>query len=689
MNFEDSLKGNVPKVSPEDISRKDVSHEGVVSTPEDVKTPKTEITHLERAEGEIDQAENLVRLEDQASQFRGTVEKLGIPWSVDTAGQFENDYAVPATVQAETLQDTIVQNSLVRNEAAREIKTEKPFNEVSRIIGDKGALCIHIMTGLSNEHNKTTGTGALSPKDFESIPQKKIDQTAISQLKTLAGLSPSASASFFADTHMFDESWYRGVSQPIGTILRKGVCVGISAADADTVSRSVKKRAGAEAATEERLDRVLSKDDAHFTKSGYNEAAISEPRIGALFIPTKGGVSREILETLHGESLTYGYPVFLEHNGSFFELSQDDRAALLQDTDERISVKSQLQNGKVVSRDEIRQRMAALDSEELQKKEAARFDKYLENYDLKPHFSWSENLATIIDTEMAFHLAQEEQKLEGYKKGLIAESEKEGDLTRRLHAYFSANPNTKKVYEERKKIYVNGEFLKDTHDEYLEEDKAALPPGAQIEVRTTKIWEYEQEVVEPPVLIEAVQGVGEASNIQKKRYVRMRVMERPDGQVFYDTSEKTQLVVSKMNAKTGEAISNIEALEYFSNEIMEKTVDGLKKTEGGFRERDLRDVYRPQVIMDQAAKSFIDVPDDMRKKIAENTFNAEQLKRIALYAKTLVEMYQKSGDEVLKIEWQGIADSISSDVNERYAFIRSKLNRDGTLKLDKDDAEEL
>lgn len=678
-----------PKTGQEKISQREIHHETPPDEKEGKKIPEREISSLDRAGGEIQATENLVRLEDQAQEFSGTIKKLGIPWSADTAGQYENDYALPATVQAETLQGIIVQNNAARNEVVQESKEKRAFNGVSSIMEDKKALCIHIMTGLSNALNDTTRKDAIAPDQLYGLSpgvRKKVEQEALLQLGVLAGLAPSVSASIFSDEHKLEGSWWRGLSQPIGAILREGECVGISSQDAGTRSEKVKARTGEEAVTESQLNRVLSEDDSHFTKSGYNEATISEPKIGALFMPTKGSVSREILETLQGESVTYGYPIFLESNGDFFELSQEDRVTLLRDGDERVSVTDYLRDEKRVSRDEIRRRLEALDSRGLKDKEKDRFDTYLEHYDLKPHFSWSEELAATIDTEIAFHLAQEEQRLDGYEQKLRTESETDGALAGRLFEYFMRHPETKRSYEKIERVYVNGKLYEET----LGEGGAVPPPDpdAQVEVRTTKVWEYEEDTSEPSVLIDGVRGVGEISTIQKTRRIRMRIVQSPDGGLFYDTAENTRLLVNKMSAKTGESISSNEALQYLSEETVEKTANGQKK-EGGFKKDDWRNVYQPRILRTRNKDSFIDTLDGIRKKIAENVFGADELKQVSMYAKTLAEMYGKLGDEGLKNEWQEIAEGVSPDTNERYAFVRSKLNQDGTLKLDKRDAEEL
>lgn len=690
MGFEDSIKKDTEKT----VSQ-EVSPSGDVSR---VEKPQEESRHdagpLELAEGEMVQVEELVRLEGEAVQFQSTVETLGGNWSVGMAEQYVNDLAVPATVQAETVQSMVSRNEVTRgSEGTRERKKEKPFDSVARIMEDRKALCIHFITGLSNENNKTTSKGSVDPNSLhlDKDGKKKAARSALAQLRTLAGLNPSISTSMFADGHNFEASWYRGVSQQIGVILREGTCVGISSNDAATTSESVKKRSVKESLTEEQLTVVLSEDDERFNKSGYNEASISEPRIGALFLPTTGGVSREKLEALKGENVKYGYPIFLESGGSFFSLTTEDIGTLLQNTDEIISVEGYLEDGKKVSRDEIRAQMAGLDSEEaLQAKEQARFDSYVEQYDLKPHFSWSEELATTVETQVAFHLAIEEQKMAEYKAKLALESETDGSLTRRLHTYFTQHPETITAHTETKYIYVNGELQGETSPEYLDATLAELPPDAQVDIKTNKTWEYKTEIVFPPTLTESINGIGETKNIQKKRMIRMFVFQGSDGNFEYRTSEATRLVVNTMNAKTGELVADYSALEYLLTEEMAVTAGSMKKIGGEFRTDDgLKTTHMSDVMRYHGSTEFVETPTAMREKIAQGIFVEEKRKQVALHAKTVAEMYQQSGEEALAIEWQAIAESLAPDVNDRYTHIRSKLNQDGTLKLDKDDVAEL
>lgn len=686
MNFEDGSDKDAEKKATQEIP----PSEDIARVEKSQEEPKQEAGYLKLAEGEMLQTEELVRLESEAVQFRTTVETLGRNWGVDMAEQFVNDQALPATLQAETVQNTVARNEATRsNEGEREQKKEKPFDSVARIMKDKNALCVHFITGLSNDNNATTSKGGVSPERLDKAGQEKANHAALAQLKTLAGLNPSVSASMFADGHNFDGSWWRGQSQRIGTILREGKCVGISSQDAASTSQSVKNRRGAEALTEERLSQVLAEDDEHFTTSGYNEAIISEPRIGALFLPTSGRVSREILQALQGESLSYGYPVFLESGGSFFALSQDEMTALLQGTDDAVSVGDLLQEGKKISRDEIRAQMAGLDSEGLQAKERARFDSYVEQYDLKPHFSWSEELATTVDTQVAFHLAQEEQKLADYKAKITLESETEGTLTRRLHAYFTQHPETITAQTETKYVYVNGELHEETSLEYLDTVLAEVPPDAQVEVKTTKTWEYKTEIVFPPALQESIHGIGETANLQKKQTIKMFVFQGTDGKVEYIASEATRIFVNKMNAKTGELVADYPALEYLETEKMEVTSDRMRKIGGGVTTNDWKRQHMSDVMRYHGSVDFVETPTAMREKIAKGVFVAEKKGAVALHAKTLAEMYRKSGDEALADEWQVIAESLVPDVNERYVRVQSKLNPDGTLKLDKDDVAEL
>ncbi|MBP9728163.1 MAG: hypothetical protein KBD27_02170 [Candidatus Moranbacteria bacterium] len=687
MEFENGIKKDTEKTASQEAPpSRAVPH---VEKPQE--EPKHEASHLELAKGEMAQAEELVRLEGEAVQFQSTVETLGGDWSVGIGEQYVNDLALPATVQAETVQSTVARNEATRgSEGTQERKKEKPFDSVARIMEDRKALCIHFITGLSNDNNKTTGKESVNPdRLLDKDGKKKASRAALTQLKTLAGLNPSISTSIFADGHNFEASWYRGVSQQMGVILREGTCVGISSNDAATTSESVKKRSVKESLTEEQLAEVLSEDNERFNKSGYNEASISEPRIGALFLPTTGGVSREKLQALQGENAKYGYPIFLESGGSFFALTTKDIGTLLEKTGEVISVEDYLQEGKKVSRDDIRAGMAGLDSEELQAKEQARFDSYVEQYDLKPHFSWSEELATTVETQVAFHLAIEEQKMAEYKAKLAIESETDGTLTRRLHTYFTQRPETITAQTEIKYIYVNGELQEETSPEYLEATLAEIPGDAQVEVKTTKTWEYRTEIAFPSALTESVCGVGEKINIQKKRMIRMFVFQGTDGNFEYQTSEGTRLIVNKMNTKTGELVADYPVLEYLLTEKMAVTAGGMKKIDGGLKVNDTKHQHMPAVMHYHGSTEFVETPTAMREKIAQGKFREEKRKQVALHAKTLAEMYQQSGDEALAVEWQAIAESLAPDVNDRYAHIRSKLNQDGTLKLDKEDVAEL
>lgn len=215
------------------------------------------------ARTEIQEVAELENLESRAGDFFETLE--GVDISVENAEKYENDYVIPAYQKARKLKGIIESNNSER--IGNDLEKEKPFNAISSIIKDKDALCIHFLTGFSNANNKTSASGIESSSGDTF---SKRSREALKQLSTLAGLGPSISTSVFADSHNFQNTWYRNSGQPIGVILRDGECTEISSADASSQSASPKHRSGyGEIVTIDGLNKILSPEDSSFSKSVF------------------------------------------------------------------------------------------------------------------------------------------------------------------------------------------------------------------------------------------------------------------------------------------------------------------------------------------------------------------------------------------------------------------------------------
>lgn len=628
---------------------------------------------IDFARKEIQEGVVLEGFEKRAGDFFETL-KRGTP-SVEMAEKYENDYAIPAYHQAKRLKGIIDKNNSERVDSRSE--KEKPFNSISSIVKDKKALCVHFLTGFSNANNKT-GTSGIEVSSGDTFSKRS--KEALKQLNTLAGLSPSISTSVFADSHNFDSTWCRDAGQPIGVILRDGECTEISTDDANSRSASPKSRKGwGEVATVEGINKMLSSEERKYSQSGYNEFIVSEPRIGALFATTDKPVEKECLNKLLQENEQFGYPLLFERKGRFYQIPREELEKLSQDSESNaVSVDEYLFDSREVSREDIRKSISTMEDDELKDNEKQRFDKYVENYELKPHFDWAAELESTVKTKNAYILDKEIKKNADHEQMLAKELETEGQLTKRLTEYFNKNNQLGKYWTEKNEYtYVNGE-------EYVGFDP--IPDDAKVETKEviTEYWDYVETIVEPPAVADNIVGIGELSNFQTEIRRHLYVVKFPSGKIFQQSSEQTNIISKSIDRDGNER----RKTAYGSSVEEEMELDNNEKVRRNFDHRlDMQTNFRPLFgsIEYGNNKGLIIGQDELENEIFNAKYVTDETRsKSSAYAFAMVEMCENDNDATEAEKWKSVALKISGSV-ERYKFVNSKLNNDGTLKLDNND----
>lgn len=381
------------------------------------------------------------------------------------------------------------------------------------------------------------------------------------------------------------------------------------------------------------------------------------------------------------ENIQSGYPLLFEKNGKFYQLPRKElMEKLLYNMDaSAVNVNDLLLDSREMSREDIRKSISIMEDAELVESEKKRFDQYVENYDLKPHFYWADELEVSVKTRKAYVLDGEIKKNEDREKMLIKELEMEGQLTERLVKYFGEHNELGKHWTENEEETI----VYDADGNVFEGYPPPVGYTEETKRAKTEYWQYEEIILGPLADSDNIIGIGESSNFQTEIKRNLYIVKYQSGKIFQGSTEQTNIIEKTIYMDGHEQKRRVQG-SIISEEM--ETVNDKKIRRDVDHSLDMPDAFKPlRGSVEYGENGLIIGQDDLKNEVNNAKYMDDSKRReAATYAFAMAEMCERDNNIIEAEKWKNTALNISGNL-ERYEFVKSKLNNDGTLKLDNND----